>query len=156
MVILKTEIREATPNDVPGMMALERAATTAAHWREEEYRRIFEPKSVTRLVLVSEGPDGLAGFVVAIVADDEWEIENVVVADHHQRRGIGSRLVSELTRAARARGATAVFLEVRESNAAARSLYERCAFERVGRRRCYYRDPEEDALIYRLALADVR
>ena len=47
-------------------------------------------------------------------------------------------------------GAAAVFLEVRESNRAARALYEKWAFLESGRRRGYYKDPEEDAILYRI------
>ena len=54
--------------------------------------------------------------------------------------------------AARARGVEAVYLEVRESNAAAQRMYAHRGFSRVGRRRRYYRRPEEDALILRLVL----
>ena len=51
---------------------------------------------------------------------------------------------------ARARGAKAVFLEVRESNQAARALYEKWAFLESGRRRRYYQEPDEDAILYRI------
>jgi len=54
---------------------------------------------------------------------------------------------------ARARGAAAVFLEVRESNRAARSLYENWAFVESGRRPAYYTEPQEDAIVYRLSFA---
>ena len=58
-----------------------------------------------------------------------------------------------LLRRAQSEGATAIFLEVRESNHAARSLYEKWAFSESGRRPRYYTQPEEDAIVYRLALS---
>ena len=82
--------------------------------------------------------------------DREWEIENIAVAGPARRRGLGTRLLGELLDLARGRGADAVFLEVRESNHAARALYEKWAFLESGRRRGYYKDPEEDAILYRL------
>ncbi len=143
------EIREATSQDISGMMALESAAGTAAHWREEDYRRIFELGGVPRVALVMKEARGLAGFIVANAVCEEWEIENVVVAEECTRRGIGTRLVRELVSAAHKAGATAVLLEVRESNVAARSLYEKCGFAEAGRRTGYYSGPEEHGLLYR-------
>jgi ribosomal-protein-alanine N-acetyltransferase len=92
----------------------------------------------------------LHGFVVARIVGAEWEIENIAIAGSARRRGLGTRLLGELLDLARAQGAEAVFLEVRESNRAARSLYEKWAFLESGRRRNYYNDPEEDAILYRL------
>ena len=72
------------------------------------------------------------------------------VAPFARRRGLGKRLLSEFLDLARARSAEAVFLEVRESNLAARRLYEKCAFLESGRRKDYYRNPKEDSVNYRL------
>ena len=79
--------------------------------------------------------------MIARVVGEEWEIENIAVAGSARRRGLGTRLLGELLDMARAKGAAAVFLEVRESNQAARALYEKWAFLESGRRRGYYRDP---------------
>jgi len=83
----------------------------------------------------------------------EWEIENIALAGPARRRGLGTRLLGEFLDLARAQGAEAVFLEVRESNRAARALYEKWSFMRSGRRQRYYKDPEEDAILYRLGFA---
>ena len=82
----------------------------------------------------------------------EWEIENVVVAAGFLRRGIASELVHELIQRAQSEAAPAILLEVRESNLPARGLYEKHGFREVGRRRAYYRDPVEDAILYALRL----
>ena len=80
----------------------------------------------------------------------EWEIENVVVAAEFLRRGIANELVRELIQRAQNEAASAILLEVRESNLPARRLYEKHGFREVGRRRAYYRDPVEDAILYAL------
>jgi ribosomal-protein-alanine N-acetyltransferase len=101
------------------------------------------------LVVCEEGQ--VHGFLVAksiTQEEDEWEIEYVAVGTAAQRRGLGSRLLGESLNRMRARGGRQVFLEVRESNEAARKLYEKRAFVQVGRRRNYYQDPIEDALIF--------
>ena len=147
---MKLSIRSATSADLPAMMALEKHAVTAAHWSAQQYEALFRASEPGRVALVIEDESGLQGFVIARVVDREWEIENIAVAGPARRRGLGTRLLGELLDLARARGADAVFLEVRESNRAARALYEKWAFLEGGRRRRYYKDPEEDAILYRL------
>ena len=137
-------VRPATPADLPALLALDRGAPAAAHWTEADYHRLFA--EATRVVLVI-GEDAVQGFIVGRDLGPEWEIENIVVASSVQRRGLGTRLVQKLLDLARSRGVQAVFLEVRESNRAARSLYSRIGFTESGRRRCYYKNPEEDALV---------
>lgn len=143
-------ILPATVADLPAMMALEKRAATAAHWSAEQYEALFCASGPGRVALILwEEPD-LQGFVIARVAGKEWEIENIAVAGPARRRGLGTRLLGELLDSARAKDAAAVFLEVRESNQAARALYEKWAFRESGRRPRYYKDPAEDAILYRL------
>ncbi|HSA91549.1 MAG TPA: ribosomal protein S18-alanine N-acetyltransferase [Terriglobales bacterium] len=149
-------VRPATVADLAAMLAIERALPTSAHWPEGEYRRMFdEDPDRPRLVLVAEEDAEVVGFVVARGAAGEWELENVAVAASAQRRGFGSLLVQALLYRLSALGAAAVFLEVRESNHAARRLYERHEFLLSGRRRAYYQDPPEDAVLYRLSFPQV-
>ncbi len=146
-------IRHATPADLPAIVALERQAATAAHWSSGQYQAVFLDSAPRRIVLVLEETSTIQAFLIARTLDQEWEIENVVVSDRVQRRGLGSRLLDEFLALARGQGATAVFLEVRESNRAARALYGKASLVHTGRRKHYYREPEEDALVYRLVLA---
>jgi len=99
---------------------------------------------------VAEEAGQLCGFVCAKAVASEWEIENVVVAAEFFRRGIANELVSELIQRAANEAASGILLEVRESNLPARRLYEKHAFREVGRRRVYYRDPVEGAILYAL------
>lgn len=138
------QVRAATPADLPALLALEDGSAAAAHWSEAEYYRLFAEAAGTVLVI---GEDAVQGFIVGRDLGPEWEIENIVVASSVQRRGMGTRLVRELLDLARSRGAQAVFLEVRESNRAARALYSKMGFVEAGRRKSYYRNPEEDALV---------
>jgi [ribosomal protein S18]-alanine N-acetyltransferase len=143
-------IRAATVADLPAMMAVEKRASTAAHWSGAQYDALFRESDPARVALVLHDASGLQGFVVARVLGEEWEIENIAVAGSARRRGLGTRLLGELLDLARAKGATAMLLEVRESNHAARALYEKWAFVESGRRRRYYKDPDEDAILYRI------
>ena len=136
-------IRPATPSDIPLIRELEQQSETAAHWAERDYDALFAPEAPKRVALVAaeEGGREIYGFAVARCGADEWEIENVVVAVGQRRRGIGSRLVRQILQAARDSGAGSVLLEVRESNVAARQLYEKLGFIETGRRASYYREP---------------
>jgi ribosomal-protein-alanine acetyltransferase len=143
-------IRPATLEDVPALVALDKHAVTAAHWSTEQYRAVFSPNEISRIALVIEDRGTIQGFLVARSVALEWELENIAIAGPARRRGLGTRLLGEFLKAARSRGATAVFLEVRESNSAARRLYEKWAFAESGRRANYYLNPAEAAITYRL------
>jgi [ribosomal protein S18]-alanine N-acetyltransferase len=145
------QVRPARREDKQFMQILERASEGAAHWAENVYDSLFELGS-PRVALVSERQDELAGFVVAAQAAGVWEIENVVVAPESRRKGIGSLLLMTLLDQVRARGGREILLEVRDSNLAARRLYEGAGFQENGRRPAYYRNPDEDAVLYRLHL----
>ena len=155
-------IRAATPDDLPLMIELDRASATAAHWSEDQYRKLLTPE---RLVLAAStaanssltetnrgGKESLVGFLVARQIAPEWELENIIVAPFARRKGIGEKLLNALIAAARKTNSEVVFLEVRESNDPARALYARAGFEQTGRRKSYYANPLEDAVLYRLAL----
>ena len=152
------KIRKATVDDIPLMIELDRTSATSAHWTEPQYRKLLSPE---RLVLVAsnyEAPhapitkENLLGFIVALHIAPDWELENIVVLLGARRKGIGKRLLDALLASARKTNSEAVFLEVRESNEAARSFYEKSGFIQSGRRKSYYSNPLEDAVLYRLAL----
>ena len=156
-------IRPAIADDIPAILALEETSVTAAHYSGEQYGEIVkqglmsaaagvrsggEEEKQSRLALVIEEDSLVKGFLIGRALGEEWEIENVVVAKEKQRRGRGTALVGEFLKIARVRGGRNVLLEVRESNTAARRLYEKCRFTETGRRKKYYREPEEDAVLY--------
>jgi [ribosomal protein S18]-alanine N-acetyltransferase len=136
------------------MIAIERASATAGHFSEAQYREAIEQSARAetrgqwRLALVVEENSRLSGFLIGRILDDEWEIENIAVAVGSHKKGLATALVNEFLSRASKNGATKIFLEVRESNAAARRCYEKCGFAQTDRRKNYYRDPVEDALLY--------
>jgi len=146
-------VRPATPADIPAMMKLVNHSATAARWSLAHYDQVFGTEAPRRIALIVEESVGIQGFLVAHEVAAEWEIENLAIAGAARRRGLGTRLLGAFLDDARAQGATAVFLEVRESNRAARSLYENWAFVESGRRPAYYTEPQEDAIVYRLSFA---
>src|SRR6266852_4725958 len=139
-------IRSAAVDDVPAILAIERQAPSAAHWTAEQYKKLVG----SGVVLVAEEAGSLCGFISAKAVAGEWEIENVVVSAEFLRRGIADELLRQLIQRAQNEAASTILLEVRESNLPARRLYERRGFRDVGRRRAYYSDPVEDAILYAL------
>jgi len=153
-------VRPAEPADLPRLVEIASHSVTAAQWNQAEYLKLFSPddpkaqpevepqiKTQSRTALVVEQSGSVVGFIVGRQVADEWEIENIAVTGSARRCGLGSRLVGEFLDLVRGRRGKAVFLEVRESNRAARSLNEKWAFLEVGRRKMYYQDPAEDALL---------
>ena len=162
------KILRGSAEDIPAMIELDRASDTAAHWTQRQYEDMFRagedatPRFVVVARTATAEPGGdpvqapaegqLYGFIVARNLAPEWEIENIVVLQRARRKGLGRRLLEVLIESVRRTNSEAVFLEVRESNKGARSLYESAGFEIAGLRKSYYMQPLEDAIIYRLLL----
>jgi [ribosomal protein S18]-alanine N-acetyltransferase len=157
------KIRKATADDICSMIDLARASATASHWTEQQYRDFLSSSSsIHRLAIVAEGApevpspsapeNALLGFLIARFLPPECELENIVVSPTARRKGIGRQLLGALLLAARETDIESVFLEMRESNHAARAFYENVGFKLDGRRKSYYSDPSEDAILYRLAV----
>ena len=143
-------IRPATPADIPILITLATQAETSAQWPYKQYERAILSSEPRRVALVLEEQSKIQGFLIAQAIDSEWELENIVIASSMQRRGYGSELLNHFLDIIRREHAEAAFLEVRESNHAARGLYGKFAFEQIGRRANYYTNPGEDALTFRL------
>ena len=152
-------VRIATAEYLPDMIRLERQCVTAAHWTEHEYASLFQAQEAasSRLALIAERKipaplrdekSPVLGFLVARHVAPEWDLENIVVAPEFRGKGIGTQLMEALFSRAQHTNSESVLLEVRESNAAARSLYETLGFQETGRRKSYYTNPIEDAVLY--------
>ena len=101
--------------------------------------------------------DGLViGYLCLWEIADEIHITNIAVHRAHRRRGVGRFVLTETLESARRRGVRAVFLEVRPTNTEARGLYEALGFHVIGRRKGYYYDTGEDALVMEAELGAAR
>jgi ribosomal-protein-alanine N-acetyltransferase len=154
--MLNTTIRRAAAEDLPRILEIAQQATSAAQWRPSEYERMLgESWSLSEdilLVIQDAGANHtIHGFLAAREVSGEWEIENFAICESVRRHGLGLRLLHEFLRLVHDRQAKEVFLEVRESNLAARALYSKCTFVEAGRRKSYYHNPQEDALILRFS-----
>jgi [ribosomal protein S18]-alanine N-acetyltransferase len=151
------QVRPALDSDLHRILEIERATAAAAHWPQSDYQNALVAASPRRLLLVAAFDAQVEGFLVArslLVTElvSEWEIENVVVAETARRRGLGLALVTTFLEQISLHEAPnehlVVYLEVRESNLAARQLYEKSGFRLDNRRPAYYHLPQEDAVVY--------
>ena len=146
------ELRDGTLDDVQFIIELAAQSAGASFWTRADYERALLQSDPKRHVVIAQSQGNKVGFIVARVLGVEWEIENLAVGLASQRQGIATRLVQGIADLARASAAEVVYLEVRESNQAARKLYEKFGFSRSGERRAYYSDPVENAVLYTLSI----
>lgn len=145
---LNLTIVPATIDDLPQLMALENACFSDP-WPEAVMRTTFEV-SVAKILLAKLDGEAV-GFAMAYLIPPEGEIGDVCVSPAHRGKGIGRALMDALIDGS---GCTQFWLEVRASNSAARSLYEKLGFEVLGVRKNYYERPREDALVMGLTLSE--
>ena len=141
------EIRLMTVEDVPAIDLVE-AGSFAIPWSHDAFvKEVTENKCARYLVLCEDGtPVAYAGVWFVL---DEAHVCNIAVHPDHRRQGIAEMLVSALVSDLKQQGSHSLTLEVRASNEAAIGLYEKLGFRQAGRRKNYYRNPREDALILR-------
>ena len=143
-------VRAAAECDLEAIHAIE-CASFGDPWSLDSFRDLIDhPRAKMEVAIGADG--GVIGFAIAWYVADESEIANIAVARAARRRGVGAALLDRILTAAAEFGALSVFLEVRESNEEARTLYGARGFEIAGRRIKYYRKPDEDALIMRRRL----
>ncbi|WP_322894099.1 MULTISPECIES: GNAT family N-acetyltransferase [unclassified Yoonia] len=120
------------------------AFSTTRSWTAAEFRDL-----ITQPGTIIAGDD--RAFALLRVTLDEAEVLTIATAPAHRRKGLARRMLSKAEQTAQAKGATAVFLEVAEDNAAARALYAQAGYTQVGRRPGYYL-PKDAAPVAALVL----
>lgn len=130
-------------SDLPSVIAIERRSFSTP-WSLAMF--VLELSKPSSICLAAEGEEGeIHGYLVCARYEKVWHLMNVAVAPERRRRGIAAGLIGEMFE--RSGSQSRFTLEVRESNSAAISMYERLGFQRAGRRQRYYQDNGEDALI---------
>jgi ribosomal-protein-alanine N-acetyltransferase len=141
------KIRRLAKGDVPTVCGILQDSPEAAEWSRET---LLESASIESAAWVAERDGIVVGFLIGRVAADEIEILNMAVSPAYRRNGIASKLLGFALEFSRTAGCSRAYLEVRASNPWAIGLYARHGFTECGRRRRYYRDPDDDALILSL------
>lgn len=152
-------VRVARVADLAGVVEMERSIAEAPHWADAEYAAIIAADrsadgAVRRCLIVAEAGGGLLGFAVGkVIGFGPGELESVAVDSAARRGGVGGALCEAVIDWCRGKGAEEMELEVRAGSDGAIGLYEGLGFVVVGRRKGYYREPIEDALLMKLELA---
>jgi ribosomal-protein-alanine acetyltransferase len=151
MALLADEfvIRPLTPEDSRALSDLESRCVGAAKWGEGGYHGVGASGIIG---WVATGGNIVLGFILVRAVADEMEILNLAVEPDSRRKGIAARLLGNATAEARRANVKDIYLEVRESNSAARAFYLSKGFIEQGRRKNYYSAPMEDALMLVLRL----
>jgi [ribosomal protein S18]-alanine N-acetyltransferase len=137
------EIRRLTYADLPQIIAIERRAFPTPWSLAMFVLELSKPAGVC-LAALRDGQ--MLGYLICSRYDTVWHIMNVAVDPDHRRTGIATAMLADLLRRIDGHGARFT-LEVRESNSGAIELYERFGFRAAGRRRRYYQDNGEDAVV---------
>lgn len=174
-------LRRATLDDIDAIVAIERESFSDP-WSARSFRELLGQRNVVCEVAVRDATTGeggadnsatgearpshgehgagmqepatqVVGFSVLYLAGTDGDLANLATSASARREGVGRRLLAHTLELARTRGAHTIFLEVRESNSAARALYDSAGFVDVGRRAKYYARPVEDALVLRKELS---
>jgi len=114
-------------------------------WSKDSY--IQELTNPIARYLVAKIDNKIVGFVGTWIVLDESHITNIAVHPNYRKQGIGSSLLEAFLKYCKSQGCIAFTLEVRNSNKAARTLYEKYNFKQEGVRKGYYEDTKEDAII---------
>ena len=136
-----------TREDLDAVRRLEAATPEAPHWTAAAYEGFLSEETPDKRIFVAADGAQILGFAVAQIIADVCELDTIAVDSEARRTGIGAALLAALKKWARERAAIRVELEVRAGNTAAIALYERAGFSTDGRRRNYYREPDEDAVL---------
>ena len=144
-----------TPADLDRVIEIEGSLKQAPHWPRLAWVSVLDPlSSPHRVARVATDPSTgkVAALAVASLLPPQAELELIAVASQAQRQGLARFLFAALANELKTRQVTEVCLEVRASNRPALAFYLDQGFVETGRRRRYYADPVEDAVLLSLRL----
>lgn len=141
-------IRKMTLEDIPAVVELDQRSFSLP-WPERSFR--FEiTENPASHCWVAEADGKVVGMIVVWLIVDEAHVATIATHPDFRRQGIGKNLLGYALRDLIGKGARSSFLEVRESNVAAQDMYRKFGYKESGRRRRYYKDNDEDAILMNL------
>lgn len=140
------QIREMLPRDVDEVFEIEKNCFSRP-WTKQALEEILSDEKAYYLVAYDPDTDCVCGYVGAYLVLDEADINQVAVALSYRRKQIATKLLQDFMQNLSEKGIVAITLEVRKSNVAAISLYEKMGFITEGIRKNFYEAPTEDACI---------
>jgi ribosomal-protein-alanine N-acetyltransferase len=145
---MKLTIRKMTLEDIPAVIDLDQKSFSLP-WPERSFRFEVTDNPASHC-WVAELDGKVVGMIVVWLLVDEAHVATLATHPDFRRQGVAKRLLSHGLLHLIEEGAQSSFLEVRESNLAAREMYRKFGYEEAGRRRRYYRDNDEDAILMNL------
>ncbi len=145
---MNLSIRKMNLNDLPQVVEIDQISFPLP-WPSHSFRYELTDNAASRC-WVAESDGRVIAMLVGWLIVDEIHIATLATHPAFRRRGVGKCLLLHALRAARAEGAVRSFLEVRESNEAARQMYRSFGYVEDGRRKKYYKDTSEDAILMML------
>jgi ribosomal-protein-alanine N-acetyltransferase len=146
-------IRKMTVADVAAVVDLDQKSFSLP-WPERSFRFELTDNPASRC-WVADVDGNVVGMIVVWLIVDEAHVATIATDPQYRRQGIGRRLLAHALRHLITDGARSSFLEVRESNLIAQEMYRKFGYEATGRRRRYYRDNDEDAILMTLDSLDL-
>jgi ribosomal-protein-alanine N-acetyltransferase len=141
---MEVVIERMTESDLDGVVEIEKAVF-ADPWPKRAFK--YDLSSDYSLPLTAKVENSVVGYASVYFVMDEMQIGNIAVAPGFQHRGIGAKMIRYIIDEAKRLKIARIYLEVRQSNENAQKLYLKFGFVISGRRRLYYSNPTEDALI---------
>lgn len=137
-------IRDMQEGDIPAIMEIERSSFTTP-WSEISFlSEIYKKNGISRVALSGEK---LIGYICVNYVLHEAHLLNLAVHQDFRRRSVGTILLNETLKELKNKGCVFIYLEVRVSNTSAQGFYEQFEFSATSRRKKYYANPDEDALL---------
>ena len=143
-------IRRMTFQDIPAVVEIEKECFSLP-WSEKSFEDSLSREDTIFLV-AEENEIGVTGYMGLYLSFDEASVTNVAVSPTHRKKGYGEALVERAKETAKTAGAECIFLEVRQSNVPALSLYKKLGFVELGIRKKLYEHPVEDAIIMKVGI----
>lgn len=151
-------IRRMTLEDIPEVVEIENQCFSQP-WSEKSFQDSLTREDTIFLVCVEDDLAGeeevmsrVTGYIGLYLSFEEASVTNVAVSPSFRKKGYGEALVTAAKEAVREAGAECIFLEVRQSNEPAISLYKKLGFEELGIRKRFYEHPVEDAIIMKVGI----
>ena len=144
---MRLSFRQMVPDDADAVARVEAASFPVPWSRESFWREASNEHTCYVLACDEEAATPVIGYAGCWILAGEAQITNVAILPAYRGQGVGTQLMAAVIAAAKERGASAMTLEVRPSNASALALYHHYGFQEAGRRKGYYSDNGEDAII---------
>lgn len=143
-VLTRIKLEPLRESHIPAILAIEKRVN-GAPWSEKSFRNELDhPHGIFLVALLDHRVVGYGGVWLVI---DEAHITTVAVSDEHRQQGIGQKMMLELLGKAKDAGMVCSTLEVRAGNEAAIRLYEKLGYKGTARRKGYYPENKEDAVV---------